>query len=80
LLDRSMRETARLHPTRVSITLSMEPLSTAVIHLPGSEPQPAVDEIAEELKMNPETVKSRLRRSRARLKTTLLERGYELED
>lgn len=40
----------------------------------------AVDEIAEELKMNPETVKSRLRRSRARLKTTLLERGYELED
>ena len=40
----------------------------------------AIEEIAGKIGMNPETVKSRLARGRAKLKTALLERGYELED
>lgn len=38
LLDRDLRETARLHPGKVTLTLDVEPLSTASMELPPGEP------------------------------------------
>lgn len=39
-----------------------------------------IEEIAETLKMNPQTVKTRLRRGRETLKRILLEEGYDASE
>ena len=38
LMDRNLKETGRLHPSKVSFTLSLQPLSTADMELPEDDP------------------------------------------
>lgn len=47
LLDASGRERARLQPTRLSLSLRLSPLSTAVMTLPWDAPAPAARDLVE---------------------------------
>lgn len=44
LLDRSLREKTRLYPTRLTLSLRMDPLSTAVMTLSDGEPEVVVND------------------------------------
>lgn len=47
LLDGSLQEKCRLAPSRLTLDLRLSPLSTAVMHLPDTEPDVAVRDLVE---------------------------------